>query len=34
MVTSVVAKSEGKLDMDIFNDPDAGDFEEVKLTEA
>ena len=34
VVTSVVAKSEGKLDMDIFNDPDAGDFEEVQLPES
>jgi len=34
MVTTLVAKSEGELDMDIFNDPDAGlifDEEEVKV---
>ena len=24
MVTTLVAKSEGELDMDVFNDPDAG----------
>jgi len=24
VVSSIVAKSEGKLDMDVFNDPDAG----------
>jgi Na+/H+-dicarboxylate symporter len=28
MVTTVVAKSEGKIDVDVFNDPDAGIFHE------
>jgi len=32
IVTSVVAKSEGKLDMDIFNDPEAGHVEEIQVT--
>ena len=31
VVTSIVAKSEGKLDLDIFNDPDAGKLEEIRL---
>lgn len=31
VVTSIVAKSEGKLDMDIFNDPDAGHVEEIHI---
>ena len=33
MVTTLVAKSEGELDLDVFNDPDAGlAFERSKMT--
>lgn len=31
VVTSIVAKSEGKLDINVFNDPDAGHLEEIHL---
>ena len=31
VVTSIVAKSEGKFDVDVFNDPDAGHLEEIHL---
>lgn len=31
VVTTVVAKSEGKLNMDVFNDPDAGHLEEIQI---
>lgn len=31
VVTSIVAKSEGKMDLDVFNDPDAGHIEEVHM---
>lgn len=31
VVTSIVAKSEGKLNMDIFKDPEAGQLEEIHL---
>ncbi|MCH2190041.1 MAG: dicarboxylate/amino acid:cation symporter [Gammaproteobacteria bacterium] len=31
VVTSIVAKSEGKLDMDVFNDPEAGQLDDIHL---
>lgn len=31
VVTSIIAKSEGKLDTNIFNDPDAGHIEEIHI---
>jgi len=31
MVTTIVAKSEGRMDVSVFNDPNAGDLEEVHL---
>ncbi|GAA6138721.1 dicarboxylate/amino acid:cation symporter [Arenicella sp. 4NH20-0111] len=31
VVTSIVAKSEGKMDLDTFNDPDAGHLEEIHI---
>ena len=34
VVTSVVAKSEGKLDMDVFNDPEAGQVDDIHLPES
>ncbi len=33
VVTSIVAKSEGKLNMDVFNDPDAGHLEEIHIND-
>jgi len=33
VVTTIVAKSEGRIDLDVYNDPDAGDVEEVNLPE-
>jgi len=33
VVTTIVAKSEGRIDLDVYNDPDAGDVEEVHLPE-
>ncbi len=34
VVTSVVANSEGKLDIDVFNDPSAGDLEGIHLPDS
>ncbi len=31
VVTTIVAKSEGRFDLEVFNDPDAGHFEEVHV---
>lgn len=31
VITTIVAKSEGRIDLDVYNDPDAGDVEEVHV---
>jgi len=33
VVTTIVAKSEDRIDLDVFNDPNAGNFEEVHVPE-
>jgi len=32
VVTTIVAKSEGKIDFDIYNDPHAGEITETKIS--